>query len=186
LKLLASLLIAVAGIAAPGPKAATCSDAWRLTLPSPGKIGVYFDPKLPVRYRVAFAEALKYWEQTIDIGFHDEESLDACGLEVTLEDKNTPTDVLAESILPFDPSFDGAVRVNVGGSIDKIPDDKLVYVFVHELGHVFGLNHSKDQSSVMYADTTGGILLLPDDLKELSLYHRVIRPVHQISNFEVH
>ena len=177
-KLLLSLFVAALPVMCATTKPG-CGEARRLVLSRPGKVGVKFDKEVPSRYKVAFAQALLYWEQVIDVTFWDDSNEETCSIELSVgsnPDKNT----LAETFIPDTMDYSGRVIVNVDGDIKTYADSKLVYIFIHELGHVFGLKHSADDSSVMYASTDGGLVLLPADLKALSVYHELIRAIYQV------
>lgn len=185
LKKVAASFLLIAGLAAtllrskPEAKAKHCGQAWKLVLSRPGDLGVKFDDNVPDRYAVAMAQALRYWEQTLYVKFHDDSNTETCSVELSVE-KAEDSNILAETYRPVTVEFNGVIAVNLEGDIAKIPSDKLVYIFLHEIGHAFGLRHNDDPNSVMYPSTDGGIVLMPSDLKAVSVYHELKRAIFQV------
>ncbi len=73
------------------------------------------------------------------------------------------------NIIEADISLNTNVTYNNGSTISG--EFYLKSVLIHELGHVLGLAHSSDYSSVMYEAYTGRTALSPQDINDLdSLY----------------
>jgi hypothetical protein len=100
----------------------------------------------------------------------------ACNLEVVTvhEDSNR----LAYTIMPHYDGFDGTIKINTHKNLQPTA---MVAILIHELGHIFGLCHTRDRLSVMYylvddSLTVNGMRLEPADIQMVSRFHALRRP----------
>lgn len=135
------------------------------------EIGVRFDTANPAS-AAALREALRFWSNVIDINVYDEQS-ENCAIAIV----DATPEILAkdnyvaraqftdwenfQGWIAFDPHISG--YMNPG---------EIYATAVHELGHLFGLVHNPDITSVMYyLDVDGSAVLDAVDLKALAARH---------------
>jgi len=136
----------------------------------PMNLGVRFstaDPKLAA----AFARAMSFWAGILDMNWHEEDGR-ACAIQVVDGEPGLfgPAEV-ARAQFPGTPVFQGWVAFNP--TVSR-PADELFLTAVHELGHLLGLPHSSNASSVMYFLALDGPVFLDSaDLAALAARHRL-------------
>lgn len=124
-----------------------------------------------------FENALDFWSSVLDLDWHEVGAGDDCSMELV---DGTPSlfnwcvCMSARAQLPDRTDFEGWIAFNPRFKLSK---DGMFFDSVHEIGHVFGLEHSADESSIMYAfgDEDRSVWLDADDLDELAVRH-ALRP----------
>lgn len=121
------------------------------------------------QFRQAETDALNYYAGILDMTWH-EDYTDACSIEFRPVEhiRSAGGDVVAIAYQPRLKYFDGVVYYHYTNGYDKTA------VFTHELGHLFGLEHNReDDGSVMSARNPGQSSGKLDsyDLKELGKLH---------------
>jgi hypothetical protein len=126
-----------------------------------------------------FAYALSFWATIVDMKWHRVEDT-TCALQILDGDADLfRSAVVARAQFPRASSFQGWIAFNPAISMSA---PELFVTAVHEFGHVLGLPHNADPSSVMYfLRTQGPVVLDEDDLSALARHHKlrstIIRPV---------
>jgi hypothetical protein len=120
---------------------------------------------------VEFARALDFWSTILDMNWHQEDSRN-CAIQVVdgFPGLFKPAES-ARAQFPGSLSFQGWIAFNPKASL---AGNELFQTSVHELGHVFGLQHSHNASSVMYFLCLGSPAFLDDtDLAALANRHKL-------------
>jgi hypothetical protein len=134
------------------------------------KLGVRFSTMNPV-VAIEFAHALDFWAKVIDMEWHREDTT-GCSIQVVdgYPHLFQPA-VAARAQLPGTASYQGWIAFNPKL---RMPPDELFLTAVHELGHMLGLPHSSNPSSVMYfLNVDGAVFLDEADLALLSTHYRL-------------
>jgi hypothetical protein len=124
-----------------------------------------------------FENALDYWSGVIDLNWHEVGATDECSMQLV---DGTPSlfnwcvCMSARSQLPDREDFQGWIAFNPRYKLSK---DAMFLDSVHEIGHVFGLAHNPDESSIMssFGRDERSALLDAADLDQLALRH-AMRP----------
>lgn len=98
--------------------------------------------------RKQFARAIEFWSQVVDFDWHEEDS-NVCAIQLvdgTQSLFETPG-VAARAQNPDRPGFEGWVAFNPAV---RLTEHEMFVISVHEIGHLLGLEHNPDASSVMY------------------------------------
>lgn len=136
-------------------------------------LGVRVSSANPVLDR-AFLRAMDFWAGVIDMNWHQVSSED-CAIELVDGAKSlfdTPG-VAARSQYPDRADFEGWVAFNPAS---KLTEQQMFVISVHEIGHLLGLPHNPNGSSVMYFFTLDESVWLDSaDLKALAARHK-LRP----------
>ncbi len=133
-------------------------------------LGVRFSTSNP-DLTAEFAHAMSFWAGIIEMNWHEEDSR-ACAIQVVDGEPGLfgPAEV-ARAQFPGTPGFQGWIAFNPRVSR---PANELFLTAVHELGHLLGLPHSSNASSVMYYLALDGPVFLDDaDLAALAARHRL-------------
>jgi hypothetical protein len=127
-----------------------------------------------------FKRAMDFWSQVLDIDWHEVASED-CSIQLV---DGTPqvfafdggcACATARSQFPGKPGFQGLVAFNP--MLASTPGE-MFRDSVHEIGHLFGLRHNPDISSVMFFFDFGQDASLEiTDLKALAAMHRLRRGI---------
>jgi hypothetical protein len=147
-----------------------CDDHAEVLKREPMNLGVRFftsDAKLAAE----FGRALSFWASILEMNWHEEDSR-ACAIQVVDGDLGLfgPAEV-ARAQFPGTPAFQGWIAFNPKVSL---PASELFLTAVHELGHMLGLPHSSNASSVMYFLALDGPVFLDSaDLAALAARHRL-------------
>ncbi len=121
---------------------------------------------------------MDFWSEVLDIDWHEVVSED-CSVQLV---DGTPevfafggacSCAVARSQFPEESDFEGWVAFNP--LLDSSPEE-MFRVAVHEIGHLFGLHHNPDASSVMFFSDFGQTVSLDRaDLQALAAHHRLRR-----------
>jgi hypothetical protein len=136
----------------------------------PMNLGVRFSTSNPA-LEAAFARALSFWASVLEMNWHEDDSR-ACAIQAIDGDPDLfrPGEV-ARAQFPGLPAYQGWIAFNPRVAL---PADELFVTAVHELGHVLGLPHSSNSSSVMYFLALDGPVFLDSaDLAALAARHRL-------------
>jgi matrixin len=133
-------------------------------------LGVRFataNPSLAVEFR----RALNSWAKILDLDWHEDDT-QTCSIElVDGEPGLFEQHMAARSQFPDRLDFQGWVAFNPAQAISEAD---LYRIAVHEIGHIFGLRHSSNDISVMYALNLEGIDWLDTtDLAVLAAHHKL-------------
>jgi predicted Zn-dependent protease len=119
----------------------------------------------------AFARAMSFWADVIDMEWHTENGRE-CAVQVV--DGHAGLFGFAESAraqFPMARSFQGWIAFNPRMTL---PDNELFATAVHEIGHLLGLPHSANPSSVMYfLYLDGPVCLDSTDVSALAARHKL-------------
>jgi hypothetical protein len=147
-----------------------CDDHAEVLKREPMNLGVRFYNSNP-ELNAEFARAMSFWASILEMNWHEEDSR-ACAIEAIDGDPGLfrPGEV-ARAQFPGLPAYQGWIAFNPRVSLRA---DELFVTAVHELGHVLGLQHSSNASSVMYfLALDGPVFLDSDDLAALAARHRL-------------
>jgi hypothetical protein len=121
----------------------------------------------------AVARAMKFWAGVLDMEWHTENGRE-CAIQVV--DGHAALFDSAQSAraqFPTEPSFQGWIAFNPRRTLSA---DELFTTAVHEIGHLLGLPHSANPSSVMYfLYLDGPVCLDSADVSFLAARHK-LRP----------
>jgi len=147
-----------------------CDDHAEVLKREPMNLGVRFSTSNP-KLTAEFARAMSFWASILEMNWHAEDSR-ACSIQVVDGEIGLfgPADV-ARAQFPGTPVFQGWIAFNPRVSQSA---DQLFLTAVHELGHLLGLPHSSNASSVMYFLALDGPVFLDSaDLAALAARHRL-------------
>lgn len=120
-----------------------------------------------------FRNAMEFWTEVLDLDWHEVDSSD-CALQVV---DGTPSvfdfssRLSAKSQLPDRPAFQGWIAFNPRQDLTR---QEMFLDSVHEIGHLLGLAHNPNRSSVMFAyERDKAVLLDTADLQALSARHQL-------------
>lgn len=153
-----------------------CLNSAELKTTEHMSIGVRYD----VSNRVViqqFQQAFKFWTTLLDADFHQEQST-SCAIAVVdgTTAVLTSSAIVARAQLPDRSNFQGWIAVDPKAT-KYLSDDEAIAIWIHEIGHLFGLKHNASSMSVMYAlDVDGSSKLDSQDLRAISLTH-ALRPI---------
>lgn len=125
------------------------------------------NPSLAVEFR----RAMDSWARIIDLNWHEEDTQN-CSMElVDGESGLFEQSMAARSQLPDRLDFQGWIAFNPA---QTLTETDLYRISVHEIGHMFGLRHSANGSSVMYGLNVDGLDWLDSaDLAALAAHHKL-------------
>ena len=149
-----------------------CDAHAELSKPGHMSLGVRFaTSKAPVA--TAFARAMSFWADVLDMDWHTENGRE-CAIQVV--DGRAGLFAPAQSAraqFPTARSFQGCIAFNPRMTL---PAKELFTTAVHEIGHLLGLPHSANPSSVMYfLYLDGQVCLDSADVSFLAARHK-LRP----------
>jgi hypothetical protein len=134
------------------------------------ELGVKFDTNNS-RFKEAAAEALNYWAGQLDLTWREDSDDRTCSIEFRPAEfgvRADSHDTLAMAHLPDHAKYDGVVYFRLLAHYDA------QRVFIHELGHLFGLEHSDTRNSPMYFQPeNAGAALTGSELKQLAKRHKL-------------
>jgi hypothetical protein len=147
-----------------------CDRYRTLLVPGHLEIGVKFDTNNQ-RFKEAAAEALNYWAGQLDLSWREDLDDRTCSIEFRPAEFGARTDshdTLAMAHRPDNAKYDGVIYFRLLAHYDA------PRVFIHELGHLFGLGHSDAQNSPMYFQPeNAGVELTGIELKQLAKRHKL-------------
>jgi hypothetical protein len=149
---------------------APCDDHSEVLKREPMNLGVRFSESNPT-LKAEFARAMSFWASILEMNWHEEDSR-ACAIQAVDGDPDLfrPGEV-ARAQFPGLPAYQGWIAFNPRVSL---PANELFVTAVHELGHLLGLPHSSNASSVMYfLALDGPVFLDSTDLAALATRHRL-------------
>jgi hypothetical protein len=148
----------------------TCDGHAELSKPDHMSLGVRFATSKP-QVANAFARAMSFWAAVLDMEWHTEYSHE-CAIQVV--DGHAGLFEPAQSAraqFPTAQSFQGWIAFNPGITL---PSNELFTTAVHEIGHLLGLPHSTNPSSVMYfLQLDGPVCLDSTDVSALAARHKL-------------
>jgi len=123
-----------------------CDGQAEILKREPMNLGVRFATSNPA-LKAEFARAMSFWASVLEMSWHEEDSR-ACAILAVDGDPDLfrPGEV-ARAQFPGLPEYQGWIAFNPRVSL---PAKELFLTAVHELGHLLGLPHSSNGSSVMY------------------------------------
>jgi hypothetical protein len=176
---LLSTLLALSALA--GPKAnwsgpyQPCLNSTEFLKSGHMDLGVRFDSSSPAAAD-ALRRALKFWSTVIDMDFHEDSSR-SCSLalvDATPEILSENNDVARAQFTDWT-NFQGWIAFDPHMG-EYVSADEIYATAVHELGHMFGLLHNSNPSSVMfYIDADGSSVLEDSDIAAVATRH-ALRP----------
>jgi hypothetical protein len=119
-----------------------------------------------------FRRAMDAWARILDLEWHEDNSQN-CSIQLIDGEPKLfqPASVVARAQLPDRRDFQGSIAFNPA---PELSESDLYRISVHEIGHMFGLQHSSNAMSVMYGlDLDGPEWLYPADLAELAKHHKL-------------
>lgn len=121
-----------------------------------------------------FRHAMDAWARILDLDWHEDDTQN-CSIQVLDGARElflpTPQFIVARSQLPDRLAFQGWIAFNPAQTLDEA---EFYRISVHEIGHMLGLQHSSNASSVMYGlDLEGLKWLDPTDLAALASHHKL-------------
>lgn len=121
--------------------------------------------------KAACARAMSFWATIVEMNWHEEDS-QACAIQVVDGDSDLfRSGEIARAQFPGLPVYQGWIAFNPSASLSA---DDLFVTAVHEVGHLLGLQHSSNPSSVMYFLAIAGPVFLDGaDLAALATRHRL-------------
>jgi len=147
-----------------------CDDHTEVLKREPMNLGVRFSTSNPT-LKAEFKHAMSFWASILEMNWHEEDGR-ACAIQVVDGDPDlfSPGEV-ARAQFPWLPAYQGWIAFNPRVSL---PASELFLTAVHELGHLLGLPHSSNGSSVMYFLALDDAVFLDSaDLAALATRHRL-------------
>jgi hypothetical protein len=95
-----------------------------------------------------FAKAMDFWTGILDLEWHQVDSPD-CSIQLVdgTPELFDPAAIAARAQIPDRPAFQGWIAFN---PVSRLTEHEMFLVSVHEIGHLLGLPHNPNGSSVMY------------------------------------
>ena len=119
-----------------------------------------------------FRRAMDSWAKILDLDWHEDDT-QSCSIQLFDGDHELfqPAVIAARSQLPDRDDFQGWIAFNPAQTLDE---SDYYRISVHEIGHMLGLQHNSNATSVMYfLDLDGAECLDPTDLAALAKHHKL-------------
>ena len=119
-----------------------------------------------------FRNALDSWARILDLDWHEDDTQN-CSIQLVDGGRELfqSAAMAARSQLPDRLDFQGWIAFNPAQTLSETD---LYRISVHEIGHVLGLQHSANATSVMYFLNLEGLDWLdPTDLAALATHHKL-------------
>ena len=134
------------------------------------ELGVRFDSVSPI-LREQFAHAMDFWAGVLDMDWHADNTSN-CAIRVT---EGPPENFALDDIAQADSieldTFGGEISFNPTVSMEP---SELYLISIHEIGHLFGLDHNPSAMSVMYfLEVEGPERLDETDIAALAMHHKL-------------
>ncbi|MFZ0593724.1 MAG: matrixin family metalloprotease [Bryobacteraceae bacterium] len=134
------------------------------------ELGVRFDTVSPI-LKEQFAHAMDFWAGVLDMDWHPDNTSN-CAIRVT---EGPPENFALDDIAQADSlemdTFGGEVSFNPAASMES---SELYLISIHEIGHLFGLEHNPSAMSVMYyLEIEGPQRLDETDIAALGVHHKL-------------
>jgi hypothetical protein len=123
-----------------------------------------------------FRLAMNSWASILDMDWH-EDNTQNCSIQLIDGERKLfqSTAMAARSQLPDRLDFQGWIAFNPG---QQLSDIELYRISMHEIGHILGLQHSSNATSIMYSfDLDGQDWLDLADLTALRTHHKLRVPI---------
>jgi hypothetical protein len=147
-----------------------CDQHREVLKQEPKNLGIRFSTS-DAALAAAFRRAMNFWATILDMKWYEEDSRN-CSILIVDGDRGLfqPAEA-ARAQFPNRPAFQGWIAIN---RKMVLSESERYLVAVHELGHILGLHHSPNVSSVMYFLRLDGPLFLEaDDLAALATRHKL-------------
>jgi Matrixin len=119
-----------------------------------------------------FRRAMDFWASILDLDWHEDDT-ENCSIQLVDGERKLfqSAVIAARSQLPDRLDFQGWIAFNPAQTLSE---SELYRIAVHEIGHIFGLQHSSSAISVMYGlDLEGLEWLDTTDLAALATHHKL-------------
>lgn len=119
-----------------------------------------------------FRRALDSWARILDLDWHEDDT-QSCSIQLVDGERELfeSAAIAARSQFPDRLDFQGWIAFNPAQTLSETD---LYWISVHEIGHVLGLQHSGNATSVMYFLNLDGLGWLdPTDLAALATHHKL-------------
>ena len=119
-----------------------------------------------------FRRALDSWARILDLDWHEDDTQN-CSIQLVDGERELfeSAAIAARSQFPDRLDFQGWIAFNPAQTLSETD---LYWISVHEIGHVLGLQHSGNATSVMYFLNLDGLGWLdPTDLAALATHHKL-------------
>jgi len=144
------------------PLLAACDNSRALSKPGHLDIGVHFSTAEAKQYK----SALDFWTTVLDMTWHVDDTR-SCAIDVI----DRPTTMFQPMVIANALTPDGVIEVNNHADLSAWESYATA---VHEIGHLFGLEHNRRARSVMfYLDVAEDAVLDRHDLKVLAKFHKL-------------
>lgn len=153
-----------------------CTRHSELLKHGPMSVGVKFSTSNRSIER-EFKRAMDFWSSIVDMEWYKDDTA-ACSINVVDGTPDILTNsVIARSQFPEWGDFQGWIAFDPRASLSKF---EIYVTAVHEIGHMLGLRHNSNASSVMYfLDVDGPEVVDRNDLLSLVEHHQLRIPLDE-------